>query len=225
MELMELFPTPIWVGKLDNIDNTLIENFCLDLYNKNPDRRDNNGYRKDPTGLKWRSWYLIKTEYDACPELYKLVNSIETYANECFQKFNPNKTTSLRFSNSWINISGPGQYVAPHIHPTSCLLATYYIKTPARCGNIIFMNPNPAITWNYPSGSYRVRNNYTDQLRSIDVGVGKFVLAPAHAQHYVEPNDSDENRISIVLNFVIRDTNPLLSNDRNYSKNSVNVGM
>lgn len=225
MELTELFPTPIWSGELGDIDNSLIEKYCLELYTRSPDRRDANGYRKNPTGLKWRSWYLVKQEYDECPELVKLVNEISKNANECFAKFNPNPSVQLVFSNSWINIIGPGEYVAPHIHPTSCLLATYYVKTPPRSGNIIFMNPNPAIVWNYPSGSYGTRNNYTDQMRSIEVTEKKFVIAPAHAQHYVEPNDSDENRISIIFNFVIRDKNPFLSNDRNYSKKNANVGM
>lgn len=225
MELIELFATPVWVGELDNIDNKKLEDYCNLLRQRNPEKRDANKYRKNPTGLKWRSWYLVKEEYDECQELYNLTNSISYNVNECFKTFNPNKTVNLVLSNSWINIISPGEYVAPHVHPASCLLVTYYVKTPNRCGNIVFINSNYTITWNYPTGLYAERSKYTDQMRSIEVSAGGYVIAPAHAQHYVEPNDSDEDRISIVLNYTIKDSNPYLTNDRNYAKRKSVIGL
>lgn len=222
---MEIFPTPIWIGDIDSIDNQTLIDYSYKLQKRHPEKRDANGYRQNPTGLKWRSWYLEDLEFSECTELKKLFDIVNQKAELAFKQFNPNKTVKLVYNNSWINIHNPGNYIAPHVHPSSCILVTYYPKVPPNSGNIVFLNPNNVITWNFPSGVYSNRNSYTDFQKSIPVVPGKFIIAPAHAQHFVEPNDSDDDRICVVFNYTIKDSNPYLSNDRNFTKNNSNVGM
>ena len=216
MQLQECFATPLWIYDNCDINNTVIETYVEEWKQKESEHRDANQYRPNPTGLKWRSWYLNSEDFLNCSELKKLVTLGYGHAQECFKTFGPNPDVTLEYSNSWINIIERGEYVGPHIHPTSCLLATYYVKAKPRCGNIIFMNPNPAIIWNFPSAAYNKRTPYTDQLVSVDAKESRMVFAPAHAQHYVEPSESDEDRISVILNFSFKKKNPYLTNDRNY---------
>lgn len=215
MKLQECFPTPLWTDSLDQINNDQIKTFAYDLKSVFSEKRDANRYRKNPTALKWRSYYLIKQELEKCEELIKVINQTESRVKQCFQDFSPNKTVSIRFENCWFNINSYGTYTGPHVHPSSCIIATYYVSAPDGCGNIIFMNPNQSIYWNFPSGAYSERTRYTDGLISVPVKSCGLVIAPAHFQHYVEPSESMEDRISFTMNFVMCNQN-YHPNDRNF---------
>jgi uncharacterized protein (TIGR02466 family) len=217
MQLLECFPTPIWIKDDIQVDDNSILDFALSLQKESPDRRDANQYRESPTGLKWRSVYLDEKEI-VLPALQKVIQITTEMAKQAFNTFNPHKSVSLHFYNCWFNLNDPGTYTGPHVHPSSSMLATYYIKAPPRCGNIVFMNPNQSVYWNFPSGAFSPRTSYTDGLKSIEAKQSRLIVAPAHLQHYVEPNDSGELRVSLTLNYIMKNKVTVGPNDRNFSK-------
>lgn len=186
------------------------------MRDSSPVRRDANKYRPDPTGLKWRSFYLTEDEITTCQDIQKVISETTDRVNECFKHFGPNKSVGIRFDNCWFNLNDYGTYTGPHVHPASSMIATYYVSAPEHCGNIVFMNPNESIYWNFPAGAYSERTRFTDGLMSVPVKDGKLVIAPAHFQHYVEPSGSDELRISFTMNFVMCNTTNLRPNDRKF---------
>lgn len=216
--LIECFSTPIWVDKLSDINTDNIANLAYSLQGESPEKREVSYFRNSPTGLKWRSYYLTKQEIDSCADLKKVLNHAVGLANEAFKKFNPLPSVGIELDNAWFNISKRGQYIAPHIHPSHILFSTYYVKAPKNSGNLVLMNPNDSIYWTFPSGAYMPRNDYTNVNKTIEIEESLMFMGPSYIQHYVEPNDTDDDRISLAINFRMNNRNNVGPNHRNFNR-------
>jgi uncharacterized protein (TIGR02466 family) len=109
---------------------------------------------------------------------------------------------NFNLSNMWININRHGDYNVAHCHPLSVLSGVLWVKTPKNCGTLKFDSPNLFSEHELISNvSNDVRRdaNYTSFI-TFEPSAGKIILFPAHLYHYVEPNESDEDRISIAFN-------------------------
>ena len=114
------------------------------------------------------------------PQFFPLVQSI----NNIITKFtsNPNnKITSM-----WGNISSFSNFNALHSHSkeTHHMSGVIYLKCPKNSGNIIFHDPLNL-----------------DFITSITPKESQILLFPSLILHSVEPNLSQEDRISIAFNF------------------------
>ena len=102
----------------------------------------------------------------------------------------------------WFNINCKGDYNNKHVHPNSDFSGVFWLKTPKECGNIVFESPH-----NF--SSYMEMQSYTEKFKH-DSGFtyncifkpveGKMLIFPSSLQHEVEPNESDEDRISVSFN-------------------------
>jgi len=218
MQQLECFVTPYWVGELSDINNDNIANLAYKLRDASPEKREVSYYRKSPTGLKWRSYYLTNSEIDSCPDLKKVISYTLETAKRNLSQFNPVASVSVAIDAVWFNISGRGEYIAPHIHPGHVLFSTYYPKAPKNCGNLVLMNPNDSVYWTFPPGGYMPRSTFTDVNKTIEVTESLLFMGPGYIQHYVEPNESDEDRISVAINFRTVNSNNVGPNDRNFVK-------
>lgn len=108
----------------------------------------------------------------------------------------------FKLNNMWININKKDNYNIAHAHPGSHLSGVFWIKASDKCGNLVFNNPHSFV-------SHRLIRSTDDELkRKINYTTkfyfkpteGTLVLFPSHLQHYVESNESDEDRISISFN-------------------------
>lgn len=98
----------------------------------------------------------------------------------------------------WINVNAKGCSNRTHTHPDSMLSGAYYLKTPADCGRIVMLDPRPqaaCISLPVDRHSPLTSPSYHHQPRS-----GEFVIFPSWLPHYVDPNQSDEERISVAFN-------------------------
>jgi hypothetical protein len=89
----------------------------------------------------------------------------------------------------WINISSYTNFNSPHQHgddsyPYQLYSGIIYLNTPTNSGDVIFMNPL----------NLGLGHSFTPQPKQV-------ILFPSPIQHYVEPNFSQEDRISIAFNF------------------------
>jgi hypothetical protein len=106
---------------------------------------------------------------------------------DLFYQFNPNPQGFINMM--WGNISLYSNFNAPHIHgsdtyPYTKYSGVIYLKIPPNSGNIVFMNPlNPGLGLKFAPCENEV------------------IFFPSPIQHYVEPNLSQEERISIAFNF------------------------
>ena len=72
----------------------------------------------------------------------------------------------------------------------------FYLRVPPGAGEFVFRDPRPGVIHGYVKGG--VPNGHADvHLRPSD---GLLVLFPCWMEHYVEPHDDDQPRITIAFN-------------------------
>merc|ERR1719491_2309079 len=111
-------------------------------------------------------------------------------------------TAKVECLSSWGNVNPKGGYNSVHTHPGASLAGVLYVACPKESrGNIEFHDPRP--------GSSMIRN--TRFARQLEYGTpkkfrmeeGDVAIFPPFVDHGVEPNLSDELRISISANFIV----------------------
>lgn len=110
----------------------------------------------------------------------------------------------------WANVNRFGDYHNLHNHPYSWLSGTYYVQVPASRrempgrsdldpGAISFFDPRAQANMNAIRGDAQVNPEHRVLPRAGDI-----LLWPAFVHHLVHPNLSDELRVSISFNIVLR---------------------
>jgi uncharacterized protein (TIGR02466 family) len=107
----------------------------------------------------------------------------------------------------WYNINRYGDHHAPHTHSGCYLSGTYYVSVPpapaslddpaARPGCISFYDPR--------TGANMITVGSEPDARSAHVvhpSAGMLLMWPSPVQHYVHPNLSQEQRITISFNLI-----------------------
>ena len=97
---------------------------------------------------------------------------------------------------SWINLHDRGGFNFLHVHEGSLLSGSFYLKVPPGSGKFVFRDPRPGVIHGYVKGA--VPNGYGDVHLAPDAGL--LVLFPCWMEHFVEPHNSDEPRITIAFN-------------------------
>tara|TARA_B100001250_G_C19576616_1_gene690048 strand:+ start:89 stop:700 length:612 start_codon:yes stop_codon:yes gene_type:complete len=104
--------------------------------------------------------------------------------------------------NAWININKPGDFNIKHNHPCADLSGVLWIKCPEDCGVILFEPPTSF-------QSHTEVNSYTDNFKKqnnvfhsyfFNPTEGRMLIFPAHLNHQVKDNKSNEDRISVSFN-------------------------
>jgi uncharacterized protein (TIGR02466 family) len=102
----------------------------------------------------------------------------------------------LRLKDSWFNWHKKGGFMFDHIHPEARVCGVYYYQTNEQDGALRFNNPNHASALGmFPYDGQTMPAQY------IPPKVGRMVLWPAWLSHRVEPNCTENERIS--LNFTL----------------------
>lgn len=89
----------------------------------------------------------------------------------------------------WANVNDKHSFNYHHTHE-GCLSGVFYLKVPQGSGRLIFTNPN------IRSELHQIRGkNYP--IVPSDLAC---IVFPSWLEHYVEPNMSDQSRVSISFN-------------------------
>ena len=111
----------------------------------------------------------------------------------------------------WANVNRRGDYHDPHNHPHAYLSGTYYVAMPqaapppqenrgdVRPGAISFYDPRSAANMTAIRGDRQIEAEFTHHPKA-----GEVLLWPAFLMHFVHPNLSDEERVSISFNAVLK---------------------
>jgi len=101
----------------------------------------------------------------------------------------------------WVNVNKRGDWNAIHQHgDVAYLSGTYYVKVPKDSGKLVFRDPRPGA----------ICNNFTSQrfdkgeFRRVNITDGLLMLWPSYLDHFVEPSQTDEERISISFDVMCR---------------------
>jgi len=101
----------------------------------------------------------------------------------------------------WYNVNRKHNYNQTHNHPNSVVSGVYYLETPKDSGRIVFDTPDKGLSYNFFNNSlFSKFNEYNSSKYYIKPNKGLLILFPSHIDHYVEPNNNDEPRISLAFN-------------------------
>lgn len=97
----------------------------------------------------------------------------------------------------------PGEYDSPHHHPESDLLGVYYVKARPGSGDILFHDARGSVPtmWQDPLVVDDTNGRSGRVIYRVNPEEGKFVMFPGYLIHSVEPNLSDDVRMSIIFEF------------------------
>jgi len=103
----------------------------------------------------------------------------------------------------WVNYNKPGDSNYRHHHTDNAvfLSGVYYLKVPEDSGRIIFYDPRVRSLGAMSDNKYYV---YEPEV-SVQAQPGMVVYFPSWLEHGVEPNESNEDRISIAFNLINKD--------------------
>ena len=172
-----LFPTPLWY--IEGTPQQLIDELYEGAYRfkeKYPsENRSGEGGYQTPT-FGWEDFHPQGKEY------------IEWVVKEHGKQ-------DLRVDSWWYNINPKGAWNVPHTHP-GCALALVLYLTDSD-GLLTLMSPH----------DMRMIDNKTyggvGDIVSMNAKKGDIVMFPADLNHYVKPNQKEEDRISISVNLTI----------------------
>jgi uncharacterized protein (TIGR02466 family) len=94
----------------------------------------------------------------------------------------------------WLNVHGQGGFNHVHVHTTSWYSGVFYLQCSEKSGNITFTDPRPGADMSYYHQLTQGR------LHTITPSAGDLILFPGFLPHLVEPNCSQEPRISVSFN-------------------------
>jgi len=180
-----------------------ITDFCYDLEKKFPKGRirSNRGGWQLPLDLENdKHTKMIFDEW-----LQKIQPFVLGFSNT----IGINEMVPLRLSGIWVNINRKGQYNVSHIHPFSYISSVFYVKVPKsaeNAGSLVIESPIEEKLYFYlprthdNSNSDVVTNNYTRPSYEIIPKENEVLMFTSNLKHYVTPNLTDEDRISIAFN-------------------------
>jgi len=186
------FSTPVYVKDVKDLTmNKQLERDIITWSNqdKGVNRTNVNG---------WHS----TTNMHEKPEFKKLVDVLFEAQREIYKEEMLSSEPFL--GNMWANINPPGGYNRPHIHPNSLWSGVYYVKTTKDCGHLKLEDPRSVGLMCRPN---QVEGEQPSRLwREVhfEPVTGRLIMFPSWVNHGVDPNMSNEIRISVSFNFLQR---------------------
>ena len=183
-----IFPVPIHIFDVNGFDE--IQNRLIDYaYNL---REEDEGVCISNYGGWQSNSFCVENEDDV----------LHHFIINCLAGFPViDETFNMKVS-AWVNINKPGDYYIKHNHPTSDLAGVLWIKCPKDCGDIIFDSPTSFQSHNELKSyidDFKNQNNLHHSYY-FDPTEGRILVFPAHLNHRVQENKSNEDRISVSFN-------------------------
>jgi len=182
------FPTFLYAKDL-NLDIKLFEKEILEW-----SKRDK-GLKK--TNVKgWHS----QTNMQTMPVFKPLIDELYKMQQEIYKEEMLDKEPTL--GNMWANINYKDGFNRPHVHANSFFSGAYYIKVPKNSGQIKFNDPRGGPKYVFPARKKGIElpNHLWTEVH-VEPIENRVLMFPAWLEHCVDPNESDDIRISISFNF------------------------
>ena len=184
----QFFPTTIY-GKDVNLDTDELARHII-----NWSKEDQGVIKTNVNG--WHSKTVMQTK----PEYKELMNELFKMQFEIFNEEWLDREPQL--GNMWANINYKDGYNKSHIHPNALFSGVYYVKTPPNCGPITFYDPRHGIQSNMPIRKPGQPPKHLWRETKIEPKENRILMFPAWLWHSVEPNQSNDMRISVSFNFI-----------------------
>jgi len=184
------FPTPIYI--LDIKDQSL--NLQLEKDVINWMNQDKGIVRTNVNG--WHS----TTDMHEKPEFKRLVNALYEAQKKIYIEEHLESEPFL--GNMWANVNPPRGMNRAHQHPNSLWSGVYYIKATENSGDLKIDDPRNCASMIRPKqkqGKLPTRLYRETHYKPV---TGRCIMFPSWLMHCVDPNESNDIRISVSFNFL-----------------------
>ena len=185
MELQPIFSSFLVADYL-SVDASLHQN-CIDVVNEATKIRNDTISQSNFLNL------------DDC-KFTNLLKQVEYRFNKLHSNIGLDPTVQQVISEYWININLNNKIQFPHSHPNRAFSAVYYVSAGDNCGDIVFLNPNKVLCQNFSDDCISDYNEFTATHWKITPKDNLLIIFPSWLEHYVQPNNSNVQRISIAFN-------------------------
>ena len=191
-KIYNLFPSSVHYIDLENF--SLVKKRVISYIYKEKEKFPESVVKSNIGG--WQSKYNYITPDNI---LTQIISGGLSYLGS-FYKF-PN----ISINSIWININKKNNFNRLHNHPDCDLSGVLWINIPKGSGNFEFVSPHSFT-------AYSVVNSYSEKFKSDSYNYpgykmypkeGSMLVFPSYLNHMVEPNESDEDRISVSFNLDI----------------------
>ena len=184
----QFFPTTVYGKDLQLDNNTLAQHIIQWSQSDQGVKKTNMNGWHSTTDMHLKKEYQVLVD-----ELYKMQHEI--YQEEWLDR-------KPMLGNMWANINYSGGYNRPHVHPNCLFSGVYYVKTQPQCGELVVNDPRPGIQTMMPTRKSGQPPKHLWREAHIEPVQGRLIMFPAWLWHCVEPNQSNDMRISVSFNFV-----------------------
>ena len=184
------FPTPVYIADIEH--PTLNQELERDIVAWS--KQDKGIVRTNVQG--WHS----TTDMHQKPQFKKLVSMLYACQKTIYDQEHLDSEPVL--GNMWANINPPGGMNRAHQHPNSLWSGVYYIKAPKNCGYLKIDDPRSVACMSRPrqkEGKVPERLLRETHYEPI---AGRCIMFPSWLMHCVDPNNSNDIRISVSFNFL-----------------------
>ena len=186
------FPTPVYIADLNEEGlNEQLERDIIAWAN-----RDKGLNRTNIKG--WHS----TTNMNELPEYKRLIDLLFEAQRTIYQQEHLDSEPYL--GNMWANINPPGAMNRAHMHPNSLWSGVYYVKALPNSGHLKVEDPRSIAAMSRPRQKEGPTPSRLWRETHFDPKPGRLIMFPAWLTHCVDPNNSNDIRISISFNFMQR---------------------
>lgn len=199
----EVFPTPLLrfkVADADRLNRSLMKEIAARQKAEGGMNRSNR-----------KGWHSERDLFDRKePAHSELAQMLLRMIAQATKHYAPNTdfTGMEIIADGWINVNQRGAYNSPHDHVGSFWSGVYYVQQPedveGHSGTIEFLSPHKAL-----QGRGLIEAPITADKMVVKPTAGMVLLFPCTLVHWVHPNDSDTDRVTIAFNAHFRRRKPV----------------
>jgi len=148
----------------------------------------------------------ISQTWQSLPDLYKhpkfekLTKKIIIFSKNYLDEMNW-IYSNYQITDMWATINPPNGFHRPHIHSNNVLSGVYYLKSDVS-SDIIFADPRPQAHIIEPEiTNFQLNNSQNWHYPSVE---NRVILFPSFLSHHVPVNQSNDDRISIAFNVMLK---------------------
>ena len=184
------FPTPIYIADIKH--PTLNQELERDIV----------AWSKQDKGItrtNVQGWHST-TNMHELPQFKKLVDMLYACQKTIYEQEHYESEPFL--GNMWANINPPGGMNRAHQHPNSLWSGVYYIKAPKNCGHLKIDDPRSSAAMVRPNQKDGQKPPRLYRETHYEPVAGRCIMFPSWLMHCVDPNNSNDIRISVSFNFL-----------------------
>jgi uncharacterized protein (TIGR02466 family) len=184
------FPTPIYIADIEHPTlNQELERDIVAWSNKD----------KGITRTNVQGWHS-PTNMAELPQFKKLVDMLYACQKTIYDQEHLDSEPVL--GNMWANINPPGGMNRAHQHPNSLWSGVYYIKAPKNSGDLKIDDPRSVACMVRPNQKKGPVPERLFRETHYEPVAGRCIMFPSWLMHCVDPNESNDIRISVSFNFL-----------------------